>query len=200
MNNSNKIKFNDAPIDEHSSKILDIIKEQKSECELDEKENFIDNEFKEIMKDGKVSEKHLLKDGLKNGEIIYYKDGRISQRVNYEEGKIDGTVEIYKDGVLNLIMNYQNEVPHGPMYSFSGGKLLQMGQYIKGLKNGTFFSFKDAYLMQEQNYKNDLLYGNHIVYHPKSTQIFELGQYENNDKIGIWKQFNIKGEVIKESH
>ncbi|QEK38244.1 hypothetical protein FZC35_02615 [Candidatus Cytomitobacter indipagum] len=176
--------------------IEQIIKNQQLAC--DSENTISSNDFEEVIVDGKTIEKHAMQDGVRNGESIYYKDGKISQRINYKDGKIFGAVEIYKNGSLNLIMNYKNEKPNGPMYVFEKGKLSQIGFYKDEKKHGKFFVFNNEYLSKEENYKDDLLEGISIIYYPKSTNIFEIGEYFAGDKNGSWKQFDLDGNIIKE--
>ncbi|QEK38786.1 toxin-antitoxin system YwqK family antitoxin [Candidatus Cytomitobacter primus] len=175
--------------------IEQIIKKHELNCKTEE---IPEQQFEEVVIDGKVVEKHILKDGVRNGESIYYKNGSIAQRVNYKDGKIDGVVEIYKNGELSLIMNYKGEKPDGAMYIFENRNLSQIGAYKDNKKHGAFFIFGKGYLVKEENYKDDLLYGNSITYHPKSSNILEFGQYIDGNKSGIWKQFDMGGKVIKE--
>lgn len=178
--------------------IEQIIQNQQLSCENDIEES--DSTFKEVVVNGQTIEKHMMKDGVRNGESIYYKDGMISQRVNYKDGKICGAVEMYKNGSLNLLMNYKDDKPNGQMYVFEKNKLSQMGFYKNGHKHGKFFIFNGDYLVKEDHYKDDLLEGISITYYPNSSNIFTIGDYFAGDKKGVWKQFDTDGNLLKEEY
>jgi antitoxin component YwqK of YwqJK toxin-antitoxin module len=67
----------------------------------------------------------------------------------------------------------------------------------EGKKDGVWKMFtEDGYDLSIQTYKNGKRHGAVVVYHPNGALNYS-GDYQDDERIGIWKFYNEAGELIK---
>jgi antitoxin component YwqK of YwqJK toxin-antitoxin module len=119
---------------------------------------------------GKLISKGKMEAKNRIGKWIYYqKDGKtIMQEENYSNGKLNGEYKtFYSDKKPTIITSYKNDKLHGNYKRYS----------IRG------------FLYQDFNYENGKLQGEAIYYVRKTGVIEKKGNFNNNEKVGIWSYY-----------
>lgn len=105
----------------------------------------------------------------------YHKDGKtIMQEENYSNGKLDGVYKtFYSDKKPTIITSYKNGELQGNYKRYS----------VKG------------FLYQDLSYENGKLQGEAIYYIRKTGVIDKKGNFNNDEKVGVWHYYDVDGEL-----
>ena len=134
---------------------------------------------REFSEEGKIVKSYIYEDGIIVGEGIVDAEGR-------KEGDWK---ENYKDGSIKAIGKYINGNKIGEWkYYHVNGKIEQEGKYYPaGMSDGTWkWYYNNGNLEREEEFIRGKESGKYIEYND-STKVIVEGQYEDGDKVGIWK-------------
>ena len=177
----------------------------------------------EYKENGEKNAEYSMSNDMKNGLLTFYENDKISFTTNYKNDIKSGQFTNYfyddKNGklVLKEYGNYLNDEKNGTWRTFyidgKNEKQLAFKNYLKDLKEGVFQEVKGDSLIVG-NYKEDVLHGNYKVYLDISRMLIggiintdiskltliEEGQYDNGDKSGNWRNYDMTGSLIGESY
>jgi antitoxin component YwqK of YwqJK toxin-antitoxin module len=123
----------------------------------------------------------------------------------YKEKPFTGTVESFHDVLYHKIkrkQEFKDGLPNGEYVEyFRTGEIEETSNYVKGLREGERIVYtKSGKTRRRENYRSDNLEGSFVEYYAsysssKPEQIFEKGQYTNDEKTGEWLQFYSSGKL-----
>jgi len=156
----------------YKSGILDGYYEKYGELILDS--------YNEItsLSDGKLLEKGFYKNGLKNGEWLYYTWDLIDNCF-YGLSNLDD----------KIILNYKNGILVGKYQCYyNNNQIKTQGNYLNNKKNGSWIFFEEnGYKALEIVFDKGIRTGSHKEF--REGKIYTEGQYEKGTMDGLWKYY-----------
>jgi len=172
-----------------------------------------------------VHSKELYVNGKKNGNMFYYfQNGKVQETIHYLDDKKNGlaykydsdstiiSITRYKDNDViyyEEINRYNSEKQKNGIWKtfYSDGKVKEERTYLNGKLNGYIKQYDiQGYLVNTVRYENDEIVINNDdlnseieikeEYDDKGNLLFQ-GGYLFDKPIGIHRNFNTKGQVIK---
>ncbi len=149
--------------------------------------------------EGKIKSIDTYLEGERHGESIsYYKNGKKRTEMEYRNDTIVNAVKTYyRNGNAKLVIDYKNGRPYNiRTYLDSAGHSLDKGSLTNGsglLK--LYFDSDPGQISMEREYENSLEHGRFVMYHSNGKKSRE-GRTENGYRIGLWKEYNEKGDSI----
>jgi antitoxin component YwqK of YwqJK toxin-antitoxin module len=101
--------------------------------------------------------------------------------------------QLEDEDLIERMPNYYREY-------FPGKKQLKLGGPTdnEGRRHGAWESYYEHGQMNSMTYFiHGVKEGHSIVYHPNGA-VHYVGEYKNDQKIGLWKSYDEKGELISE--
>ena len=177
------------------------------QCNIKQKENTVEKiipkeieKFKKYYTSGKIKTEGQFFDNQKTGEwISYYENGEVKSVRNYKAGELNGYQKIDYSQVLYMEGYSKNGQKTGTWKSYF--KENNQLKYLKhfddyGNSTGKWESYYDSgELHLIENYSINMTDGKEIEYY-KNGKIYTVGNKRNSIKIGTWKIYNEKGELI----
>ena len=162
-----------------------------------------DGEWTEWYSDGSIKKKYTMKNGLKNGVYISLKEsGDSVAYITYKNGLMHGEKRSYFKGSGNIfsIENFKKDTIEGKQTSFHENGNLRRVNHVKNQKwVGEFISYYENGNVEEKKYYNEenKLTGEEIEYF-ENGETQKIRPYKNGKRHGIYKEWNEKGDLIKE--
>ena len=157
-------------------------------------EKKIEEEGKNIYKDGKIYIGHFI-NGLRNGRgIMYYSDGNILYDGNWFNDKYEGNGKFIWEDDDYYIGLFKNGLREGEgIQYYSDGSIAYQGDYYndKAQGNGKFF-WKDGSRYEGQ-FKNGLIHGKGKYFNSKGIMVYD-GDFINGERQGNGKYNYDNGE------
>lgn len=163
--------------------------------------NMLNDELNGVLKtyeNQKINESYTFKNGLKEGEYLGYlydeEDGELSLKIkaNYSNDEYDGLFQVFvideKEEKLIDKITYFEGVKNGPFQESKGDSLI-IGNYLNGKLNGEYKVYFDFVRM---------LIGGVIRTDIKGLSLLSEGFYNNDNKSGYWKYYDITGALRSE--
>jgi antitoxin component YwqK of YwqJK toxin-antitoxin module len=176
----------------HTSYVITVIKKAGIyDKDNGAKKTFYDN--------GNVQNEYNLKDGKLQGVgKNYFEDGTLKIISTFSNGKRNGPAKEYEEnGQLIGEYNYLNDELNGPYKLYENNHLSLTGNFKLGKKNGFFRAYNDRNkILKEFNLLDDMYNGKYVEYFYNDTvlSIKITGQYDNNEKNGIWQMVSYKNK------
>src|SRR5690606_39234189 len=165
--------------------------------------NMVDDELNGVLKtfeNQKIKESYTFKNGLKEGEYSAYlydkEDGELFLKIkaNYSNDEYDGLYQLFvideKEEKLIDKITYSKGVKNGPFQESKGDSLI-IGNYLNGKLNGEYKVYFDFVRM---------LIGGVIRTDINALSILSEGFYNNDNKSGYWKYYDITGALRSEGN
>jgi antitoxin component YwqK of YwqJK toxin-antitoxin module len=141
-------------------------------------------------------------EGVKDGEaVIYFASGQVSHRINYKEGKLNGKFnEFYRSGQVHEELTYVDGKKVGPVKNYhANGKVRIEGQYEDNKPSGHWkYFFDNDQLEEEGDFKNGYRVGIWKSFDRFGTINSETDYGETGKKTGIYKDYDLDGNLVLE--
>ena len=153
-------------------------------------------------RNGKKEQEGVIKENVLNGQWTwYYQNGQIKKTEFFNRrGKLEGE-QVEYDSLGNEIAKgeYYNGVKEGSWF-YHVGDFKETGNFVGGDADGIWthyyrngkVAFKGLYSFGEPK-------GKHIYYHKNGIKK-KVGKYSGGLKVGMWKEYSDKGELIETIH
>ncbi len=141
------------------------------------------------------------KDGILNGNALYYADGLIRSKVNYVNGLVEGDLEVYKKGELVAIFPHVAGVCTGVAFLYdASGCILGKITYRNGKRNGLCLSYNPlGIIIKTQNFIDNKVDGEVKVFYPDGKLLMEY-HMKDNKREGTLIQYHKNGEISRVEH
>ena len=142
-------------------------------------------------------------DSQNGKKIDYYDNDVIKAEYTLLNGKINGLLKLYDEfGNLQKTSNFANGVANGKVveYKENGEKNAEY-TVSNDTKNGLLTFYENNKISYTTTFLKDIKNGQHTnyYYNDDDEKLFlkEYGQYNNDEKSGLWKTFYIEGKIEK---
>ena len=153
-------------------------------------------------RNGKKEQEGVIKENVLNGQWTwYYQNGQI-KKVEFfnRQGKLEGE-QIEYDSLGNELAKgeFYNGVKEGPWF-YHVGDFKETGNFVGGDPDGMWTHY---YMNGKVAFKGLFAYGEpkgkHIYYHKNGIKKL-VGKYSGGLKVGVWKEYSEKNELIETIH
>ncbi len=133
-------------------------------------------------------------------QVVYFKSGKIMEKELYKDGVKEKAEAFFEDGSPRVIRNFKNGRPHGKQIDYRSPGLLSSEEYYEnGKKEGVFKIYSSSGKLYFLNtYKNDAQTGLHQSYSVPDGLLEKEGQFLNDSRNGVWKFYDTQGKLSKE--
>ena len=118
-------------------------------------------------------------------EYVFFKKGADLDYPNYPyviilKSKSDSDLifkKVFLDSNYTQLLSktfFYKKIPEGPFYIYANGQISRQGTYKKGQWDGERITYQGGKIVQKANFKNGI-------------------------KVGVWEEYNTKGELIKKT-
>ncbi|MDC3308641.1 hypothetical protein OAV26_00280 [Crocinitomicaceae bacterium] len=141
-------------------------------------------------------------DSLKNNiEGEYHKpfyENQIEEIYTYHEGNQTGLHQKYDESKIVLLEEeLKDGVRNGSYKRYENGKTKERGTYLNNKKNGKWSFYNQDILFEIVNFKDGEKSGLYKKYNKSGDQIISVGVFQDDRKVGIWKNNDDNGELIE---
>ncbi|WP_075341304.1 toxin-antitoxin system YwqK family antitoxin [Tenacibaculum agarivorans] len=145
-------------------------------------------------------------------KVLTYKnnDGSIKKVKRLVNDVLEGKQEFYNfQGKLDSTVSYKNGKKHGLFitYMSDGETKANEINFVNGKKKGKYIKRRytedegNPVLIQYGSYNDEgELSGTYNAYLGEEKQLVETGKYRAGKQVGVWKNYNRKGQLYKEIH